>query len=81
MRARAYAFLHTGFDACRRAVIARGQHALILDDNRTDASSVAAGPGSNELSHLHKAMIPFVKHVGFLRSEQAHAGHTLAGVI
>ena len=66
--AQAFAALHARFHARRRAVIAGGHHALILDDNRADFSLflIAARPGRNELRHFHKTVIPLGKHLSLL---------------
>ena len=49
-------------DAGGRAVVARGEDALVLDDDGADGASFsgAARPCRDELAHIHKPFIPLV---------------------
>lgn len=49
-------------DAGGRAVVARGEDALVLDDDGADGASFsgAACPCRDELTHIHKPFIPLV---------------------
>ena len=62
LAAHAFAALLAGFESCGSPVVARGHDALVLDDDGADAASlhVAAGPFRNQISHFHKANIPFI---------------------
>ena len=55
--------------ACGRAVVARGENAFVLDDDRADRAALpcATCPGGNQFRHVHKSFVPVVHTLSFAR--------------